>query len=155
PPTGHGGLRLGEIVPVVGAALQHAAEADRDVDPGIAVPTAGLDHQDGEVALGAKAVGERAARGTGADDHVIECLNSCHGAPRKRPLVGVRGFEPPAPASRRQCSTRLSYTPTPGRAVLITPYWRSGQRLSVTVFHGKAATQRLDHRRLRRGRRAG
>ena len=27
------------------------------------------------------------------------------------PLVGVRGFEPPTPASRRQCSTRLSYTP--------------------------------------------
>ena len=29
-------------------------------------------------------------------------------------LVGVSGFEPPAPASRRQCSTRLSYTPTCG-----------------------------------------
>ena len=29
-------------------------------------------------------------------------------------LVGVRGFEPPAPASRTQCSTRLSYTPTAG-----------------------------------------
>ena len=28
-------------------------------------------------------------------------------------LVGVRGFEPPAPASRTQCSTRLSYTPRP------------------------------------------
>lgn len=27
-------------------------------------------------------------------------------------MVGVRGFEPPAPASRTQCSTRLSYTPT-------------------------------------------
>src|SRR5690625_7996974 len=27
-------------------------------------------------------------------------------------VVGVRGFEPPAPASRRQCSTKLSYTPT-------------------------------------------
>jgi hypothetical protein len=27
-------------------------------------------------------------------------------------LVGVRGIEPPTPASRRQCSTRLSYTPT-------------------------------------------
>ena len=27
-------------------------------------------------------------------------------------LVGERGFEPPAPASRRQCSTKLSYTPT-------------------------------------------
>jgi hypothetical protein len=31
-------------------------------------------------------------------------------------LVGVRGFEPPAPASRKQCSTRLSYTP-PTRAI--------------------------------------
>jgi hypothetical protein len=29
-------------------------------------------------------------------------------------LVGVRGFEPPAPASRKQCSTRLSYTPSTG-----------------------------------------
>ena len=27
-------------------------------------------------------------------------------------LVGERGFEPPAPASRTQCSTRLSYSPT-------------------------------------------
>lgn len=26
-------------------------------------------------------------------------------------MVGVRGFEPPTPASRRRCSTRLSYTP--------------------------------------------
>jgi hypothetical protein len=26
-------------------------------------------------------------------------------------MVGVRGFEPPATASRTQCSTRLSYTP--------------------------------------------
>ena len=31
-------------------------------------------------------------------------------------LVGVRGFEPPAPASRTQCSTRLSYTPAKARA---------------------------------------
>ena len=29
----------------------------------------------------------------------------------KELLVGVRRFELPAPASRRQCSTRLSYTP--------------------------------------------
>ncbi len=27
-------------------------------------------------------------------------------------LVGVKGFEPSTPASRRRCSTRLSYTPT-------------------------------------------
>ena len=33
-------------------------------------------------------------------------------------LVGVRGFEPPAPASRRRCSTRLSYTPMCLRARL-------------------------------------
>ncbi len=32
-------------------------------------------------------------------------------------LVGVRGFEPPAPASRTQCSTRLSYTPTVRAAI--------------------------------------
>ena len=29
----------------------------------------------------------------------------------KREVVGVRGFEPPTPASRTQYSTRLSYTP--------------------------------------------
>ena len=29
-------------------------------------------------------------------------------------MVGVRGFEPPTPASRRRCSTRLSYTPMVG-----------------------------------------
>src|SRR6476660_5499988 len=29
-----------------------------------------------------------------------------------RQMVGERGFEPPAPASRRQGSTRLSYSPT-------------------------------------------
>ena len=31
---------------------------------------------------------------------------------RPKNLVGVRGFEPPTPASRTQYSTRLSYTPT-------------------------------------------
>ncbi len=34
-------------------------------------------------------------------------------------MVGVRGFEPPAPASRTQCSTRLSYTPA--KAAHIAP----------------------------------
>ena len=38
---------------------------------------------------------------------------------KKRWLVGVRGFEPPAPASRTQCSTRLSYTPA--KAAHIAP----------------------------------
>ncbi len=38
------------------------------------------------------------------------------GCPDNR-LVGVRGFEPPAPASRTQCSTRLSYTPAEARRI--------------------------------------
>ncbi len=36
-------------------------------------------------------------------------------------LVGVRGFEPPAPASRTQCSTRLSYTPAVARGYSEAP----------------------------------
>src|SRR5215472_11519397 len=34
-------------------------------------------------------------------------------------VVGVRGFEPPAPASRTQCSTRLSYTPAEPRHIAL------------------------------------
>ena len=30
-------------------------------------------------------------------------------------MVGTRGFEPPTPASRTRCSTRLSHVPTPGK----------------------------------------
>ena len=40
-------------------------------------------------------------------------------------LVGVRGFEPPAPASRRQCSTRLSYTPAAARRIAAPPDGRN------------------------------
>jgi hypothetical protein len=36
-------------------------------------------------------------------------------------LVGVRGFEPPAPASRTQCSTRLSYTPAKAAHIALGP----------------------------------
>ena len=41
-------------------------------------------------------------------------------------LVGERGFEPPAPASRRQCSTRLSYSPTEPESQV-----RSGRQAAV------------------------
>ncbi len=37
----------------------------------------------------------------------------------KATLVGVRGFEPPTPASRKQCSTKLSYTPNDVRAAIL------------------------------------
>lgn len=43
------------------------------------------------------------------------CLKNTISAQGRLDLVGVRGFEPPTPASRRQCSTRLSYTPTVAR----------------------------------------
>ena len=54
-------------------------------------------------------------------------------------LVGERGFEPPAPASRRQCSTRLSYSPTDsgiacnaaGQAGSIEGAFRTGKRLAM------------------------
>ena len=36
-------------------------------------------------------------------------------------LVGVAGLEPAAPASRRRCSTRLSYTPNGGRVSVWIP----------------------------------
>ena len=45
-------------------------------------------------------------------------------------LVGVRGFEPPAPASRTQCSTRLSYTPA--KAAHIAPGGAFGKAPSQT-----------------------
>ena len=36
-------------------------------------------------------------------------------------MVGVRGFEPPTPASRTQYSTRLSYAPTESTPTLERP----------------------------------
>jgi hypothetical protein len=51
-------------------------------------------------------------------------------------MVGVRGFEPPAPSSRTRCATRLRYTPPRHRTsspaatclgVLITGPWHAGK----------------------------
>ncbi len=60
-------------------------------------------------------------------------------------LVGVRGFEPPTPASRRRCSTRLSYTPKgsvlaiAGNALaersLSTPRCRPGRIICQNCCH--------------------
>src|SRR5581483_3977607 len=49
-------------------------------------------------------------------------------------LVGVRGFEPPAPASRTQCSTRLSYTPA------------KAAHIALGAGRDKAATDARPHR---------
>jgi hypothetical protein len=51
-------------------------------------------------------------------------------------VVGVRGFEPPAPSSRTRCATRLRYTPPRRRSfspaatcsgALIAAPWRAGK----------------------------
>jgi hypothetical protein len=38
-------------------------------------------------------------------------LSRSHSSKDRRKMVGVRGFEPPAPSSRTRCATRLRYTP--------------------------------------------
>ena len=63
------GSGLGEIHPVVQAAREDAAPAERNVDPRIAVPAAGFEHQHARV-LG-QPVRQRAAGGAGADDDVV------------------------------------------------------------------------------------
>ena len=58
-------------------------------------------------------VDQRGKQGSGAHGRAIHRLTISAG----KKMVGVRGFEPPTPASRTQCSTRLSHTPTdPGDA---------------------------------------
>jgi hypothetical protein len=62
-------------------------------------------------------------------------------------MVGVRGFEPPAPASRRQCSTRLSYTPT-GTGVVINLRSAPGKPLRLLLykqFFSHLTPQSLEH----------
>ena len=46
PPAVHARLGLGRIHPIVHAPRHHAAPGQRDVYPGIAVPSASLEHQD-------------------------------------------------------------------------------------------------------------
>ena len=50
-------------------------------------------------------------------------------------MVGVTGFEPATPATRRQCSTRLSYTPTVGlnNRMLVTSLRREPRKRSQYV----------------------
>ncbi len=66
---------------------------------------------------------------------------------RKRGMVGARGFEPPTPASRTRCATRLRYAPIAPVASLHTP---SAQRLELQAvrfrdpFTGHLALGHID-----------
>ena len=55
-------------------------------------------------------------------------------------MVGERGFEPPAPASRRQCSTRLSYSPTERLRPLLP--WGGGPACQARGLLAEAAAAR-------------
>ena len=75
---------LARLLGVEPVQLRHGEqldEAGRDVDVGVPVARAGLEHADGNVGVCAQAVGEHAARRARADDHVIECV---HGEPPTR-----------------------------------------------------------------------
>ncbi len=43
-------------------------------------------------------------------------------------VVGVRGFEPPAPCSQSRCATRLRHTPMPRNPITSGPRRRQGRR---------------------------
>ncbi len=66
------GVGFGVVEPV-GARVADAVQiAHRNVDPGVVVFAPGLDQQHALVGIGAKAVGQQAARGARADDDVVE-----------------------------------------------------------------------------------
>ena len=59
-----------------------------------------------------------------------------------RELVGVRGFEPPAPASRKRCSTRLSYTPARARYNRSSAATGKARRRAVGALSSRASRQK-------------
>src|SRR5712671_612781 len=69
--SAHAVLGLAEIHPVMHAVEQEAWPAERNMDPGVAVPAAGLEQQNLAVAVLREAIRQRAAGGAGADDDVV------------------------------------------------------------------------------------
>ena len=56
--------------------------------------------------------------------------HQCHAS--RELLVGARGFEPPTPRSRTECSTRLSHAPTEGKS-----YLRRVRSTSIRIDNGR------------------
>jgi len=70
------GLGLGVVAPVEHAARVRAAEAERNVDPRMAVAAAGFEQQHrGSAGLG-QPVGQHAAGRAGTDDDVVMSLHT-------------------------------------------------------------------------------
>jgi len=71
-PTGDRLFGLAEIAPVVQALLQNLAPAERDVDPRVAVPAAGLQKQHGNIGIGSQPVREDAPGRARTHDDVVK-----------------------------------------------------------------------------------
>ena len=66
------GFRFGFVEPVDLWVVEQFGEAERHVNPEMAVMSAGLQQQHAMAARSGQPVGEHAAGGTGADDDVVE-----------------------------------------------------------------------------------
>ena len=82
-PAVHARLWIGRIHPIVHAPRHHAAPGQRNVDPGIAIPASGFEHEDARVP--AQPVCQRAAAGAGAHDD--EIIFGCIGGARHGVIV--------------------------------------------------------------------
>ena len=71
---------LGEIHPVVLAVEQEVRPAERNLDPGIAIPAAGFEQQNARAFILGQPGGQGAAGGTGADDDDVVASIVCHRA---------------------------------------------------------------------------
>jgi choline dehydrogenase-like flavoprotein len=67
-----------EVLPVDASLGEDLSPAERNVDPGTAVPAAGLEHQHAHVAILAQAIRKRATGRARADDEVVEFAFARH-----------------------------------------------------------------------------
>ena len=98
------GFGFGAVAPV-GARIADAAQiAHGDVDPRVVVRRARFDEQHAARGIRAQTIGEQAARGARADDHVVE-FGIAQVRTRVLLLVGRVGLEPTTNALKGRCST--------------------------------------------------
>ena len=67
----------GLVAPVEALVVDRLVEAGRHLDPDVVVVAASLDHRDAVLARLGEAIGQYAARGTRAHDHIIEFFHFC------------------------------------------------------------------------------
>ena len=74
PPAVQMRLGLGEIAPVVRTGLEQPRHAGRDLDPTVLGLRTGLQQKHARIGIGGKPVGQDAAGGPGAHDHIVELI---------------------------------------------------------------------------------